>query len=113
MSGVYITDMEMPKHCSKCPFLIGSSSPKEPFVDCKLIGRLGSILNVVCSGIPFECPLVPVPDHGRLIDADELSNDGWTLHKQVIRMGGYAIHEMPLNNPSIPTIIPADKEDEG
>lgn len=53
---------------------------------------------------------VPVPPHGRLIDADALMNDGWTLHKQVIRMGGYAIHEMPLNNPNVPIVIPADKD---
>ena len=51
-----------------------------------------------------------VPDHGRLIDADALYKDGWVLQKQVMRMGGYAIHEMPLNCPSLPIIIPSDKE---
>lgn len=55
------------------------------------------------------CPLIEVPPHGRLIDADALMKDGWVLHKQVIRMGGYAIHEMPLNCPSLPTIIEAEE----
>ena len=39
-------------------------------------------------------------------------NDGWTLHKQVMRMGGYAIHEMPLDNPNVSIVIPADKDGE-
>lgn len=57
---------------------------------------------------------VPVPEHGDLIDRDALIKDGWlNLHKEVMRMGGYAIHELPLKNPSIPVIIPADKEGEG
>ena len=51
----------------------------------------------------------PVP-HGDLIDRDALIKDGWlNLHKQVIRMGGYAIHELPLKNPSIPVVIPAEE----
>lgn len=53
---------------------------------------------------------VPVPPHGDLIDRDALIKDGWlNLHKEVIRMGGYAIHELPLKNPSIPVIIPAEE----
>lgn len=52
----------------------------------------------------------PVP-HGDLIDRDALIKDGWlNLHKEVIRMGGYAIHELPLKNPSIPVIVPAEEE---
>lgn len=53
-----------------------------------------------------------VPPHGDLIDRDALIKDGWlNLYKEVIRMGGYAIHELPLKNPSIPVIIPADDKD--
>jgi hypothetical protein len=52
------------------------------------------------------CPLVPIPPHGRLIDADALMKDGWKLFKQV----GSSVHEMPLNNPSIPIIIEAEAE---
>lgn len=56
-----------------------------------------------------EFEAIPVPPHGRLIDADALIKDGWTLRKEVIRMGGYVTHELPLNNPSIPTIIEAEE----
>lgn len=52
---------------------------------------------------------IPVPPHGDLIDRDTLMKDGWlNLHKEVMRMGGYAIHELPLKNPSIPVIIEAE-----
>ena len=63
-------------------------------------------------GRPDFCPLVELPaQHGRLIDADALMKDGWVLHKQVMRMGGYAIHEMQLNYPTIPTVIEAEEGD--
>ena len=51
-----------------------------------------------------------LPPHGDLIDRDALIKDGWlNLHKEVMRMGGYAIHELPLKNPLIPVIIPAEE----
>lgn len=52
---------------------------------------------------------IEVPQHGDLIDRDALIKDGWlNLHKEVLRMGGYAIHELPLLNPTIPVIIEAE-----
>lgn len=102
MSGVYIKGMEMPTSCYDCP------------VECE-----GDICGIDKGGCtwnerPPHCPLIPVPEHGDLIDRDALIKDGWlNLHKEVMRMGGYAIHELPLKNPSIPVIIPADKEGEG
>ena len=57
-----------------------------------------------------EFEAIPVPPHGDLIDRDALIKDGWlNLHKEVMRMGGYAIHELPLKNPSIPVIIEAEE----
>ena len=45
--SILIKGMEMPKNCSECPL-------------------------VVCLSVESDCPLVPVPPHGRLIDADAL-----------------------------------------
>ena len=101
MSGIYIPGMEMPKSCWDCGALHEE--------DYCYAGNM-SIDRGHSNDRSKYCPLIAVPDHGRLIDADALSNDGWVLHKQVMRMGGFAIHEMPLNCPSLPTIIPADKE---
>ena len=92
----------------------GMEMPKEEELLCLRIypnGKVSIDMDIACKQIATA---VLVPPHGRLIDADELFNDGWTLQKQVVRMGGYAVHEMPLNNLSIPTIIEAEppKEDE-
>lgn len=45
--GVYIKNMEMPKNCLECPL-------------------------VVCLSVESDCPLVHIPPHGRMIDADAL-----------------------------------------
>ena len=43
---IYIKGMELPKSCHECPFLYVTS---------------------VCDGSE-SCPIIPVPDHGRLIE---------------------------------------------
>ena len=68
--GFYI-DMEMPTSCFYCPFRIKVDPDN---IKCLVSGVVfeetftGSI-EMRHSG---DCPLVPVPPHGRLIDADEL-----------------------------------------
>ena len=60
--GVYIKGMEMPTSCANCK-LFGEYG-------CSFIGAVGYALS---RGERSEdCPLVPVPPHGRLIDADAL-----------------------------------------
>ena len=105
--GVYIKGMEMPKSCLNC-FLSRSG--------CRAVLKRMRAMEAG-TWIPAnyrhdDCPLVPVPNHGDLIDRDALAEDGWVLTKQVMRMGGYAIHELPLKNPTIPVIIPASEEGE-
>ena len=68
MSGVYIKGMEMPKNCCEC--LLAKLSPTGESLLC----------NYTLSVVPwddksFDCPLIPVPDHGRLIDADAFTKD--------------------------------------
>lgn len=60
MSGVYIKGMEMPTSCAKCR-LFGEYG-------CPFVGPVGYALT---EGRRNEdCPLIPVPDHGDLIDRD-------------------------------------------
>lgn len=67
--GVYIKGMEMPKNCFDCPLNYDS-------IDC----MVADIALREKGGGDFlyeherasHCPLVPVPPHGRLIDADAL-----------------------------------------
>ena len=66
----------------------------------------------LCTKYLADCEATPVPPHGDLIDRDALIKAGWlNLHKEVMRMGGYAIYELPLKNPSIPVIIEAEGEE--
>lgn len=53
--------MEMPKNCEEC-LLCG-------FVSCNVTGQ--RIYSTTLDRLP-DCPLIEVPPHGRLIDADAL-----------------------------------------
>ena len=112
MRGIYIQNMEMPKSCW----------------DCFACRDGWCIINQKIEGhrtVTHSCPLVAVPDHGRLIDADALllhlltAESGKVYNycypcKEVIQ----AIKESPtiiaamnaINE--MPTIIPPESEDE-
>ena len=62
MSGIYIPDMELPARCEKCPLY-------KPHLPCC---KAGARTDVTVEEKSKYCPLVAVPDHGRLIDGDIL-----------------------------------------
>lgn len=106
MSGIYIPGMEMPTSCFECRFSIDGF--------CYASGHVNIRANDERQ-ITNWCPLVPVPEHGRLIDADALMerfsySPGDTAEDRIwIRAARRIIIEAP-------TIIPADpasKEEEG
>jgi len=100
MSGIYIPGMEMPKSCVECRFgSIESCNETEPLI----------IRCIVLDNFTHEvdwhevCPLIEVPDHGRLIDADALDMN--YIH---IRDDGMKIYtQRAIDN--APTIIPAEE----
>jgi hypothetical protein len=67
--GVYIKGMEMPKNCMLCPFCVEEADPANGEM-CMVTGKLMPPCNRERLD---DCPLVPVPPHGRLIDADALA----------------------------------------
>ena len=79
--------MEMPKTCDNC-FL--------PLQYCPYAMKPNG-----------ECPLVPVPEHGRLIDADEFYKD---INESILLTDGFK-DAFNLWFDEQPTIIEADKED--
>lgn len=93
MSGVYIKGMQMPTNCFLCPL----SVLNENRLFCEVTKN-----EVLRAKIDVECPLIPVPDHGDLIDREAIPymKGEWAVDDKVDR---YTIEEMP-------TIIPADKE---
>ena len=103
MSGVYIKCMEMPRACVY--------RENGHFITCPLYdidGYCGALNREAIhdlEGRLCDCPLIPVPDHGDLIDRDALEVD---LN---IWQGDYAdpaFSETAIDD--APVIIPADRE---
>ena len=93
MSGIYISGMEKPKNCLDCPCC----------GDLEVYCKLGCEINLALAAmyIAHDCPLIPVPEHGRLVDADAL----------VTELEKFCKDNWVYNTVShMPTIIPADKE---
>ena len=61
MSDLLIRGMEMPKSCGYCPFRHEARDGDECYLGASLTEYQKR---------PDDCPLVPVPPHGRLIDGD-------------------------------------------
>ena len=106
--SIYIKGMETPTSCSSCSMLEGD--------------RMDGLCHAASRWLddeefwtwyvypegdmddskPCNCPLIPIPDHGRLIDADALVRDN-------------GIKEIPEYYEVVcdaPTIIPADCKEE-
>lgn len=109
MSGIYIPGMEMPTSCGYCPLRHEARDGDECYLGASLTEYQKR---------PDDCPLVPVPEHRRLIDADALMG--------VIRAHDYPLraHFNSTDNgmftigiqqavDEAPTIIPASKKKEG
>ena len=104
--SILINGMKMPKSCYECRLgysLLGKR--------CMRTGTLVETGDALKGRLP-TCPLIELQPHGRLIDADALIKDGWRLQRQVKIMGGTVLHEMPLNHPSIKTIVEAEEASE-
>ena len=63
MADVLIKGMKMPAYCAECDL-------HDPFTENPYCRRL--MKKIPLKGRLKNCPLVEVPTHGRLIDADEL-----------------------------------------
>lgn len=92
MSGIYIKGMEMPKNC----FLCQLSYLRDNRLFCYVTKD-----EVVRAKIASECPMVFVPDHGRLIDADALNSS------ETDYLGNHLVYLVDIDD--APTIIPAEE----
>ena len=90
MSGIYIHGLEMPKSCAEC-LDVGWHYVFECNLDDVEHGERNT-----------DCPLVPVPDHGDLIDRDALMQNAEYKGTHDILTAWDVV--------AAPAIIPADKE---
>lgn len=104
MADILIKGMEMPDGCHNCIFSYfdkGETNSGEPctVLMCSIIsqGTNGAEYN---GNRPSWCPLLPIPEgHGRLIDADALSD-------KMKKTARYFDIRYDLNE--APTIVPAE-----
>ena len=104
MSGIYIPGMEMPTACYDCPLCYD-------LICCLLIKNSDSDTFDPCSGRLPNCPLIPVPNHGRLVDADALTKE-FPTPAEWREVDGVLFHITGIlaKIKAAPTIIPADKD---
>ncbi len=103
--SVIIKGMEMPKSCWDCGLCYNAVYCKE--LKVRFLDR--EDFEPGERRLP-DCPLVPVPDHGRLIDAD-------ALFEEVYKVWGTEYDASECNSlmsfiNAAPTIIPAEEEAE-
>ena len=100
--GVYIKGMEMPGSCWRCVLSQLYEKPREMLV-CKITHE-----EVLRHKVDGNCPLIPIPLHGRLIDADALMHDtNQFIQKTMVFGGQYVYSEEAIKN--APTIIEAEE----
>ena len=122
MGDVLIKDMEMPDRCFACPLCdvidseVNCVTSHGSYIEYREIDEQTAI-----NGRPFDCPLIPVPPHGRLIDSDalhKLFEDQWHYLQvldwnenptaEAMQSGiNWCINTM---HDDAPTIIPAEEE---
>lgn len=100
MMGVYIKDMKMPTSCANCQFS-GFGGLRCERVVCMFTGA-----NAYMNEVQYldNCPLIPVPPHGRLIDVEAL---------KPYRLNEHYKYRLVFDADEVanaPTIIPASFE---
>lgn len=101
--SVYIRGMAAPQSCNDCPVSGILCCPLMPGVP-SMVAEYDSAIKE--NRLHSNCPLLPVPEHGRLIDANALTyvmgmDERFSVLEAMYLMGVIA---------NAPTIIPADKE---
>ena len=100
--GVYIKGMEMPTNCFLCPLSVLNGER----LFCEVTKD-----EVLRAKKPSDCPIVLVPDHGRLVDADAAYDK--IAEEAGEEAGNYVdMDVVGIGLEYTPTIIPADKEGE-
>ena len=103
--SVLIKGMEMPGSCYYCPFADGSWGYSPPHKKrCLISGKDMPVDERYVQKNQPVCPLVPVPPHGRLIDADKLDYSNTDL------LGNHIVYMVDIED--APTIIPASTAEE-
>jgi hypothetical protein len=101
-----LINMEMPKNCMLCNFCVEEADPANGEM-CLVTGRLMPPCNHERLD---DCPLIEVPPHGNLIDADAINHEDEIWKKKCIPQ--QVVYNAWVVAGEMPTVIPADKDGE-
>ncbi len=104
--SVYIKGMEMPLKCIECKLMRRCGKDDLDYVCMPARVYIEDLTNAY-KPRPEYCPLIPVLEHGRLIDVDALLNNK-SMGTQIAGWGKM-YHETCIEY--APTVIPASKEE--
>ena len=108
MSGVYIPGMKMPKTCSGCVLERWENGYGNYCVICPLpYENANDQIEYRDTGRMPWCPLVPVPEHGDLIDKSGVDVLSWTEDPEKDFADGVLFVLDKLDE--LPVIIPAEE----
>lgn len=113
--SVLIKGMEKPKNCWDCPMVSGYELADERKVQYSTIRcRLTNKRRPIGEPIADDCPLVELPPHGRLIDADAAAKRGWTISRTYSASPTEMVYEArTMTDEVLPTIIEAEEGENG
>ena len=106
--SILIKGMKMPKDCPYCP--LAHWNFKNEFTGCEIVKKYFSQEEMYAEGKPDFCPLVEIPPHGRLIDADTAAKQGWTISRTYSASPTEMVYEVKtMTDEVLPTIIEAEE----
>ena len=107
--SVLIKGMDMPTSCYKCKMRQRDGM----YIVCPVVQERFSVADVNILDYRLDnCPIIPVPPHGRLIDADALEDDDPDVCNSFMRDGYAESCEWGYSHAQIknaPTVIPAEE----
>ena len=110
--SILIKGMGMPRHCEDCPFL--EISGDYPYCVATGTQKGYTFIPKLRTERMDSCPLVEIPPHGRLIDADDFSRRLWEgikdEHNQKAQPNSWAdaLQDFDFWLESLDTIIEAE-----
>ena len=109
--SILIRGMKMPHDCDECR-LCAFIPVGDYGINRKCLPLINAKAEITIRRA--DCPLVPVPSHGRLIDADAAAKQGWTINRTYSASPTDMVYEVKtMTDEVLPTIIPADDKESG
>lgn len=110
--SILIKDMKMPKMCCDCDLLTDIDWGEQ--WECPITEKIVHKYVKERKGKPSDCPLIEIPPHGRLIDADNLMKPFRDLlEKDEHSLDYYSVGYEGLNAMinDLPTVIESEEQE--